>query len=60
MFRVKQLNKKLILINATLRKKTAQSKKESKGSGSYLRLSCDDEEDRSDWGRDTMLSELFR
>jgi len=27
---------------------------------SYLRLSCEEEEDRSDWGRDTMLSEPFR
>lgn len=25
-----------------------------------FRLSCEDDEDRSDWGRDTMLSELFR
>lgn len=25
-----------------------------------LRLSWEDDEERSDWGRDTMLSELFR
>ena len=28
--------------------------------GSYFRLSWEDEEERSDWGRDTMLSELLR
>lgn len=28
--------------------------------GSYLRLSWEDDEERSDWGRDTMLSELLR
>lgn len=42
---------------------TTYSRKGTRGtilSLSYLRLSCDDEDERSDWGRDTMLSELFR
>lgn len=31
-----------------------------RGGASYLRLSCEDEDERSDCGSDTMLSELRR